>query len=42
MIIGGSWSVNAENVRASYYNRIEPSYTGSYLGFGCAEFRPGS
>ena len=39
---GGSWSLGARYVRAAYRNRYGPSYRDNFLGFRCAEFRPGS
>ena len=39
VIRGGSWRIDARDVRAAYRNHYEPSYRDSYLGFRCAEFR---
>jgi formylglycine-generating enzyme required for sulfatase activity len=38
---GGSWSVDAQNVRAAYRSNYEPSNRNRNLGFRCAEFRQG-
>jgi len=39
---GGSWGLVARGVRAAFRYHYEPSYRDGYLGFRCAEFRPGS
>jgi formylglycine-generating enzyme required for sulfatase activity len=39
---GGSWYSNELYVRAAYRYHYVPSDRYSYLGFRCAEFRPGS
>jgi len=42
VIRGGSWSGDARSVRAAYRLHYGPSGRSRYLGFRCAEFRPGS
>jgi len=42
VIRGGSWVNDAQYVRAACRDHYEPSIRDSYLGFRCAEFRPGS
>ncbi len=39
MFRGGSWDNVAQNVRAAYRSRYEPSFRLYALGFRCAEFR---
>jgi formylglycine-generating enzyme required for sulfatase activity len=41
-IRGGSWFNDAQDVRAACRDRFVPSFRYYYLGFRCAEFRPGS
>jgi formylglycine-generating enzyme required for sulfatase activity len=42
VVRGGSWSSDAQNVRAAFRSYDEPSNRYNDLGFRCAEFRPGS
>jgi formylglycine-generating enzyme required for sulfatase activity len=42
VIRGGSWNYAAQSVRAAFRILLEPSLRVDYLGFRCAEFRPGS
>ncbi len=41
MCRGGSWVIDAHDVRAAYRYAYEPSYSSNSLGFRCAEFRQG-
>jgi len=41
VVRGGSWFLDARNVRAAYRYHREPSYRSYDLGFRCAEFRQG-
>ncbi len=42
VVRGGSWNDAARFARAAYRRHGGPSYRNGYLGFRCAEFRPGS
>jgi formylglycine-generating enzyme len=42
VIRGGSWQRSARRAKATYRERLGPSYRSIHLGFRCAEFRAGS